>query len=86
MHWPRASPAPDTLHATPVAASGALGVLALAGAVIGLGRGCIDLTRVATQGSLRGFLAPSLAVAELLAWAGRHGGWLGRPRADGRPG
>ncbi len=58
----RASPAPDTLHATLVAVSGAVGVLALAWAAIGLGSGRIDLTRVATQVGLWGFLAPTFAV------------------------
>lgn len=58
----RASPVPDTLHANLVAVSGAVGVLALAGAAFGLGSGHMDLTRVATQVGLWGFLAPTFAV------------------------
>jgi uncharacterized protein involved in response to NO len=58
----RASPAPDTLHATLVAVSGTVGVLALLLATIGLGLDQSTLTRVATRLALWGFLAPVFAV------------------------
>ncbi|MBL8305053.1 MAG: NnrS family protein [Rubrivivax sp.] len=58
----RRSPAPDRLHATLVAASGGVGLLAMALAVWSLGHRDVTLARVATQLALWGFIAPTFAV------------------------
>lgn len=57
----RASPVPDRLHATLIAAAGAVGALALLLAAAGLALGTPALTRAATQLALWGFLAPTFA-------------------------
>ncbi len=58
----RRSRAPDRLHATLVAACGGVGLLAMLGGAAALARSDVTLARVATQGALWGFIAPTFAV------------------------
>jgi uncharacterized protein involved in response to NO len=61
MRMLRASPAPDRLHATGVAAAGGVGLFAMGVLAFALARQQVDLARAATQLALWGFLAPVFA-------------------------
>lgn len=56
------SRATDQLHARGVAAAGAVGVLAFAGAAAALALGAYDALRIATRLALWGFLAPTFTI------------------------